>query len=148
MAARKAPAKVDPELERQINAASADAKTVVAVFMLRQSPAQIAAYPEGTEQLAEMVLKRVEEKAGTAPKQVNVLRNLGMFIVEAEPRFLRELVAQPEVGSAMANQQPGEAITPPPPPQKPAAKPPARQKAGSSKRAGQRGRAASSKSRK
>jgi hypothetical protein len=139
MAARKGPAKVDPELERQINAASAEAKTVEAVLMLRQSPAQISANARGTTEIVESVLKRVKEKAGTGAKQVNVFQNLGMFIVEAEPSFLRELVAQPEIASAVANRQPGEAMMPPV--TKPATKAPTRQKAGSVKRAGQRGRA-------
>jgi hypothetical protein len=109
MAAHKAPTKVDPELERQINSAAAESKTVEAVLMLRQSPTQIAANPDGATTIVEEVLKRVKEKAGTAAKQVNVFQNLGMFIVEAEPSFLRELLAQPEIASAVANQQPAEA---------------------------------------
>lgn len=140
MAARKATAKVDPELERQISSASAEAKTVQAVLMLRQSPPQIAANAQGATALVEKVLKRVKEKAGTAAKQVNIFQNLGMFIVEAEPSFLRELVAQPEIASAVANNQPGEAMTPPPA-TKPATKTPTHPKTGSVKRAGQRGRA-------
>ena len=139
MAARKATAKVDPELERQINSASAEAKTVEAVLMLRQSPLQIAANAQGATAMVEKVLKRVTEKAGTGPKQLNIFQNLGMFIVEAEPSFLRELVAQPEIATAMANRQPGEEMTPPV--TKPATKAPARPKAGSVKRAGQRGKA-------
>ena len=109
MAARKVSAKVDPELERQINSAAAESKTVEAVLMLRQTPTQIAANADGATAIVEEVLKRVKEKAGTSAKQVNVFQNLGMFIVEAEPGFLRELVAQPEIATAVANQQPGEA---------------------------------------
>ena len=148
MAARKAPVKVDPELERQINAASAEARTVEAVLMLRQSPAQIAANAQGTTEMVRSILKRVKEKAGTGAKQINIFRNLGMFIVDAEPIFLRELVAQPEIASAMANQQPGEAMTPPV--TKPVTKAPASRKAGSVKRAGRRAktRAATAKLRK
>ena len=109
MAAHKAPTKVDPELERQINSAAAESKTVEAVLMLRQSPTQIAANADGATALVDEVLKRVKEKAGTSAKQVNVFQNLGMFIVEADPSFLRELLAQPEIASAVANQQPEEA---------------------------------------
>ena len=109
MAAHKAPTKVDPELERQIKSAAADSKTVEAVLMLRQSPTQIAANADGATAIVEQVLKRVKAKAGTSAKQVNVFQNLGMFIVEADPGFLRELLAQPEIASAAANQQPGEA---------------------------------------
>ena len=134
MAARKTPTKVDPELERQIIAAAAETKTVEAVLMLRKTPAQIAADPGGTTEQVEKVLKRVEEKTGTGAKQFNVFQNLGMFVVEAEPTFLRELVTQPEVASALANRQPGEAMTPPV--AEPATKTRNHQKAGSAKRAG------------
>ena len=135
MAERNAPVKLDPELERQINSAAAESKTVEAVMMLRQNPAQIAANAEGAAEQVEEVLKRVREKAGTAAKQVNVFKNLGMFIVEAEPSFLRELVSQPEIASAYANQQPAEAT---PPPSVTRKKSPVRKKAGSAKGAGHR----------
>ena len=134
MAARKMPTKVDPELERQMNAAAAETKTVEAVLMLRQTPAQIAADPGGTAEQVEKVLKRVKEKTGTGEKQLNIFQNLGMFVVEAEPSFLRELVTQPEIASAAANRQPGEAMAPPV--IKPSTETPNRKKAGSAKRAG------------
>ena len=145
MAARKAPAKLDPELERLINSAAADTKTVEAVLRLRQDPTEIAANAEGAEAQVEEVLKRVREKAGTAAKQVNVFKNLGMFVVEAQPSFLRELVAQPEIASAIANQQPGEATTQPPVTNKKSA---VRKKAGSPKGAGRRAKPRAAKDRK
>jgi hypothetical protein len=37
---------------------------------------------------------------------VHVFRNLGRFVVAADAAFLRELLAQPEVDSAMANRRP------------------------------------------
>ena len=149
MAARKTRTKVDPELDRQINAASAEAKTVEAVLMLRQSPARIAAAAGETTEIVEKVLKRVKEKAGTGAKRLNVFQNLGMFIVEAEPTFLRELVAQPEIASAVANRQRGEAMMPSPT-TGPPTKEPARPQSGSVKPAGRRAktRAANAKSRK
>ena len=148
MAARKPPTKVDPELERQMNVAAAGTKTVEAVLMLRQTPTQIAADPGGITERVEKVLKRVKEKAGTEAKQLNIFQNLGMFIVEAEPNFLRALVAQPEIASAVANRQPDEAMTPPV--TKPTTKAPNRQKAGSVKRTGRavKSRAATAKVRK
>jgi len=145
MAARKAPAKLDPELVRQINSAAADTKTVEAVFRLRQDPTEVAANAERAEAQVKEVLQRVKEKAGTAAKQVNVFKNLGMFVVEAQPSFLRELVAQPEIMSALANQQPGEATTPPPVTTK---KSPVRKKAGSPKGTGRRAKPRVAKDRK
>ena len=135
--AHKATVKVDPELERQINTAAADSKTVEAVLMLKRTPMQIAANAQGTTRLVEKVLKRVQEKEGAGAKQLNVLQNLGMFVVEAEPGFLRELIAQPEIAPAVANHQPDEAMTPPPSGD-PATRAAPRQKARSSERTGRR----------
>jgi hypothetical protein len=107
--------------------------------MLKQTPTQIAANAEGATALVEKVLARVREKAGSAAKQVNIFQNLGMFIVEAAPGFLRELVAQPEIRSAMANRQPDESMAPPPV-TTPSAKARTPQKAGSSTQGARRGK--------
>ena len=122
MPTRKRRAKIDPELTRQIDKAalevSAHGGTVEAVVMLRQTPDQIAADPDRTEALALEILNRVKERVGSGAKTVNVFRNLGSFVVAADPGFLRELVAQPEIASALANRRPQEA---PPPVDKPPA---------------------------
>ena len=106
--------KVDPELLKQIDTVAADDDPVEAVFMLRpDDPMQIAASPERTEELTREILQRVEAKIGSGANRVNVFRNLGTFAISAKPAFLRELLAEPEVASAMANRQQGEAYIQP-----------------------------------
>ena len=97
----------DPELVRQLHAATADDASVEAVFMLApEDPSQIVPSPERTEELTRHLLERVKASIGKAAEDVNVFHNMGSFVVSAHPDFLRELIAQPEIASAMANQQP------------------------------------------
>lgn len=106
--------KTDPELLKQINTVAAEEKPVEAVFMLRpDKAAQIAASPERTEELTHKILERVEKRVGATPKQVNIFRNLGTFAISAGPGFLRELLTQPEIASAMANRQQSQGYIPP-----------------------------------
>jgi hypothetical protein len=100
MATRKKQAKVDRELRRQLETTAAP---VEAVVMLRQSPEEIAADPDRTEALAKKVIDRVTKQVRSGPKVVNVFRNMGSFLVAAEPEFVRELIDQPEVASVVAN---------------------------------------------
>ena len=98
----------DPELVRQMHAATDDDDaSVEAVFMLApEDPSEVVPSPERTEELTRHLLERVKARIGKAAEDVNVFRNMGSFVVSAHPDFLRELIAQPEVASAMANQQP------------------------------------------
>jgi hypothetical protein len=106
--------KVDPELVKQINNVAADDESVEAIFMLRpDDPKQIAAPPERTEELTKQILQRVEAQVGSGPNRVNIFRNLGTFTVSAKPAFLRELLTQPGLASAMANKQQGQAYIQP-----------------------------------
>jgi hypothetical protein len=110
----KRQAKVDSELLKQIDTVAAGDDPVEAIFMLRpDDPTQIAASPERTEELAREILQRVEAKVGSGANRVNVFRNLGTFTISAKPAFLRELLAEPEVASAMANRQHAEAYIQP-----------------------------------
>lgn len=102
-------AKTDPELVRQLEIAAESKKPVEAVFILRSDdPSQIVPAPERTEELTREILKRVKKRARSSEHRYNVFRNLGSFVVSAPPTFLRELMLQPEIAAAMANQQPGE----------------------------------------
>ncbi len=114
MARKKSLAKTDPELRRQMDAAASGNAPIEAVFRLRsKGPSQVAVPPDETEALVQEVIKRVERRSGVAVGDCHVFRNLGFFVVSAKPAFLRELLAQPEIASAMANRQPGEALIPP-----------------------------------
>ena len=97
----------DPELVRQMHAATGDDASVEAVFMLApEDSSQIVPSPERTKELTRQLLERVKARIGKGAEDVNVFHNMGSFVVSAHPDFLRELIAQPEIASAMANQQP------------------------------------------
>jgi len=96
----------DPELVRQMRAATGADGSVEAVFMLApEDPSQIVPSPERTKELTRQLLERVKASIGKGVEDVNVFHNMGSFVVSAHPDFLRELIAQPEIASAMANQQ-------------------------------------------
>jgi len=104
----KGEVKTDPELLRQISAAQDSMEPVVGVFRLRPEDAtKLTNSPQRTDEIIRKVFDRVAKKVGTTVNRVNVLRNLGMAVVSAEPRFMSELLKQPEIFSAMANQPSG-----------------------------------------
>lgn len=96
-------ARVDPELQKQLEAASAATANVEAVFYLRPPSPKALMAPDVTEAVVSTVLDRVSTAVGEPPKDFNVFRNLGSFVVVATPRFVSELLKQPEIGSALAN---------------------------------------------
>jgi len=109
-------AKIDPELIRQIGNGeiASSERPVEAVFRLHsEDPSMPVNSPEKTTELANEVLSRVKRRTGIEPVRVNVFRNLGSFVVAAKPSFLTELMAEPEIASAMANRQPTHAFIPP-----------------------------------
>jgi hypothetical protein len=99
--------KIDPELIRQLNKNAATEGSVQAIVgLLPDDPTNVVLSPERTEELAQKVLDRVKKHVGSKEKRYHVFKNLGSFVIDADPRFLRELISQPEVASAMANRQP------------------------------------------
>lgn len=104
----------DPELKLQMEAASAKDGAVEAVFILSpDNPSEVVPSPERTEELTRKLLDRVKARVGEGEKRVNIFRNMGSFAVSAHPSFLRELMSQPEIATAMANQQPGAVVVRP-----------------------------------
>lgn len=103
MTDRHAKTKVDPELTRQLNDVSADDGPIQAVVYLesgeRMSPDEVSA-------AAQRLIESATSKAATAPSRVNVLKNLGIVAVEAPASFVRSLIEEPGVASAIANVQP------------------------------------------
>jgi hypothetical protein len=96
--------KVDPELRRQLDAARDDADLVQAVLALRPpSGARAAPSPEETEATVARLLERVRRETGLDPRDYNVFRNLGAFVIAGSARLVRALMAQEEVASASAN---------------------------------------------
>jgi hypothetical protein len=94
--------RVDPELTRQLDDVSADDSPVQAVVYLesgeKMSPDEVSA-------AADRLIESATSKAATAPSRVNVLKNLGIVAVEAPASFVRSLIEEPGVASAIANVQ-------------------------------------------
>ena len=103
MSDEHAKTKVDPELTRQLDDVSDDDGPVQAVVYLefgeRMSPDEVSA-------AAQHLIESATSKAATAPSRVNVLKNLGIVAVEAPASFVRSLIEEPGVASAIANVQP------------------------------------------
>ena len=104
-------AKIDPELTRQLNAASprgaaaAAPDPVQAVVYLRPAGGELAVPADRIQGIVDALLSRVAETVGGASPRHNTFRNLGSFAVAAGPAFIRELIRQPEVAAAMANKK-------------------------------------------
>ena len=115
--------KTDPTLQRQV---TMDGNTgpVSAVFRLRPHAASdLALPPNETETTTRIVLDRVTGSVGVPPDQFHVFPTFGSFSVSAQPVFLRRLLEQPEILSAIANVQDGDFVIRPVPPTKRARKP-------------------------
>lgn len=107
--------KIDPELAKQLEptAASQDKKVEAVIRLKPDDASQVVPAPERTETLTNQLIERVHGQVGEPATRYNVFRNLGSFVVSAPPSFIRELISQPEVASAVANQQPESAAIPP-----------------------------------
>jgi len=105
-------AKTDPELLRQLEDGAASQSLIQAVFTLRSSE-QKAVSPEQVEKLTQKVLDRVARIVGTPASEVNIFRNLGAFVVSAQAPFIRALLTDPDIASAMANRQSKQMMIPP-----------------------------------
>ncbi|MBI3272969.1 MAG: hypothetical protein HYZ53_28530 [Planctomycetes bacterium] len=104
---------IDPELVHQLNLAATSGKDfhVQAVFSLtRTGDAKKPIPPAETVQRVEALLGRIQEVTRVAPRRVNVLRNLGSFVLDAPPIFIAKLLEDEEVATATANLQPREML--------------------------------------
>jgi hypothetical protein len=104
--------KVDPELRRQLDEATAAARSapVEAVLRLRNPPRRSARTTTSptTQEIAETLFERLADECGLRERdyQWNVFPNLGYAVVSAPPAFIERLLSQPEVLSASANRRP------------------------------------------
>ena len=103
---------LDPELVRQLSTSAGD-DPVEAVVRLRTDPGVAAPPPDETERLARQVVARTQKLSGEQENAFNVFKYLGSFAISAKPSFIRTLLDQPEVASALANNQPGSGMIPP-----------------------------------
>jgi hypothetical protein len=63
--------------------------------------------------LAEHAVHRVADRLGRRPLRQNLLRNLGVLILEADPEFIRTLIDQPEIRTASPNKTAESPFIPP-----------------------------------
>jgi hypothetical protein len=103
---------VHPELLEQL--AKAGTGLVQAIVQLRP-PRDLkrAPTPDGSQELADRVLNRVGKSVGHPAVRTNVLRNVSTVVVEADPEFVRALIQQPEVVSALPNVTSQSMLIPP-----------------------------------
>ncbi len=109
-ATRRAKVKVDPELRRQLDQASASRpRAVEAVLRLRPPTRRSsrAAVPEAAQDVARELLARVAGEAGVAASDYdfNVFPNLGYLVLKAPAGFVERVMHQPEIASASANRR-------------------------------------------
>ena len=97
-------ARIDPTLLQLLESAeaAASADAVEAVCLLEGA---VSLPPDQTERVAREVLERVAGQVGEAARRYKVFRNLGSFVVSASAGFVRELLKQPEIQSAVANRR-------------------------------------------
>jgi hypothetical protein len=88
-------------LERQL-ASAVDDEPIEAVLVLRQSGADMQ-HPSDPEAL----LRRVRRNEPAGAVEGTVLPRLGVLIVRAQARVIRQLIAQPGVATASANRNTG-----------------------------------------
>lgn len=103
----------DAELTRQLKSADKNEPVEVVIRLRSEKPSEIVPSPDRTEQLTKKVLKRVKENTGGSVNRYNVFRNLGYAVVSADADVVRDLIKQPEIASAAANNQPGEIVAKP-----------------------------------
>lgn len=102
---------LDPELIRQLSTSASD-DSVEAVVRLRTEPGVTMPSPDETERLARQVVARTQELSGDQENALNVFKYLGSFAISAKPAFIKTLLDQPEVASALANNQPTSGMIP------------------------------------
>jgi hypothetical protein len=108
MSGTRRPTKVDPTLRKRLSSSESEDAPIQAVLSLRSNDSAVS--PQDTDRLAREVLDRVAQQVGAGPDDFNIFPNLSSLVVSAKPAFLRELLQQPEVRSALANQQPDDAL--------------------------------------
>lgn len=104
MAGVRKKSKIDPELLRQINSVKSDKASIQAVFSL-DLPLKQLLDPDLVERTTYEVLNRVEESAGSKPREVSVFKNLGSFAVSADASFIRKMIEDPAIAKAVASDQ-------------------------------------------
>ena len=111
MQQKKKRTKTEPELLRQIESVGASSDSIQAVFSL-DLPLKKLLDPNVVEETTNQVLRRAEKELGHKPKGVSVFKNLGSFAVSADASFIRKIIDDPDIASAVASNQPDQDVKP------------------------------------
>jgi hypothetical protein len=98
-------AKTDSALKQQLAEATEGGEIEAVVKLKPDSPGEIVPTAPRTTEITEKILKRVARTMGKPASRFNVFKNFGSFVVSSDPAFIKELMAQPEVATVMANRQ-------------------------------------------
>jgi hypothetical protein len=106
MAGKKSSAKptVDPELTRQLAAASAEAP-VQAVFTLRTPTGERYRSADSTREAVGKIVDEASAAAKAQPHRVNIFPNAQSFAISGPPALVRSLLEHGDIAAAMANVQ-------------------------------------------
>jgi hypothetical protein len=96
---------IDPQLLRQVAQASISRQSVGATFTLRSRTLNASLSPAQTNAIVRKILDRITRQTHCKPKNVSVFPNIQSFAVDAAPIFVEKLLRQPEIVSAVANEQ-------------------------------------------
>ena len=94
--------RTDPELIRQLDSARETGDLVQAVVRLRY-PAGRAPEPEHVEEQTRRAVDRAQAASGESAADVHVMGRLAVAYVSGPEPFVRELLEQPEIAAAVAN---------------------------------------------
>lgn len=104
---------IDPQLIRQVAQAVDSQRSVAATFTLRSPSAKATLSPQQTSAMVRKVLNRIARQTDCKPKDVSVFPNIQSFSIDAAPSFVARLLQQPEIDSAVANEQPDDMLIKP-----------------------------------
>lgn len=104
---------IDPELTRQLDTASTGS-SVGAVFTLRSPGKQTCLDVASVHEAIREILAAARATSGHQEKDLVVMPNIQSFVVDAPAPFVKSLLGNPAIASAMANVQAEDiAIRPP-----------------------------------
>ena len=96
-------ARIDPELQRQLDAAGKAGGPVRVVVQVHRTAGRPTEPAESEAQIRAAV-ERASAATGERPDDVHVLGRMAVAYVSGSETFVRELIEQPEVTSAVANE--------------------------------------------
>src|SRR5436305_188800 len=97
---------IDAQLQSQLKLAQSSGAPVGATFTLRGADDNPVLSPEEAESKTHEVIARAAAASRARPDGLSVFPNIQSFALQAPPAFLRHLLEQPEIDSAMASSRP------------------------------------------